>query len=118
MSIVTIWHNPGCGSSKNALNDLLARGVEPVVYQYLKERPSRDTIEDVLARLQISAKELLRPDEAKGEELNLYRDDVTDDEIITAMVAHPKLIQRPIVITAKGAVIARPRGKIAEELQD
>jgi arsenate reductase len=116
MSTVTIWHNPGCGSSKNALHDLQARGIEPVVYQYLKERPSRTVIEDVLERLGIPASELLRPNEAQGEALNLYRDDVADEEILEAMAAHPKLIQRPIVITDKGAVIARPRSRIDEVL--
>jgi arsenate reductase (glutaredoxin) len=113
---VTIWHNPGCGSSKNALQYLRDQGIEPQIYLYLKERPTRAEIETLLERLQLPAVDLLRANEDDGERLELYRDDATQDEILEAMAAHPKLIQRPVVVTAHGAVIARPKSRIDELL--
>jgi arsenate reductase len=113
---VTIWHNPGCGSSKNALDYLKEKGVEPEVYLYLKEKPGKKQIEAVLKQLGLKPRDLLRPKEALGEELGLYADGVSDAAILTAMAEHAKLIQRPVVITPKGAVIARPKTRIDEIL--
>lgn len=115
MGAVTIWHNPSCGSSKNALEYLKSKGIEPAVYLYLKERPSRKDIQAVLKQLGLKAKDLLRPGEKKGEELGLY-EKPTETQILSAMAEHAVLIQRPIVITEKGAVIARPKTKIDEIL--
>jgi arsenate reductase (glutaredoxin) len=117
MSDVTIWHNPGCGSSKNALQYLSDKGIAPIVYQYLKERPSRAQLEELLKQLKLPAASLLRPNEDQGEKLNLYRDDASEDEILEAMAAHPKLIQRPVVVTERGAVIARPKTRIDDVLE-
>jgi arsenate reductase len=113
---VTIWHNPSCGSSKNALEYLADKGVKPVVYLYMKEKPGEKEIKAVLKQLGLKARDLLRPNEKAGEAAGVYTDGVKDAEIIKAMAANAVLIQRPIVITAKGAVIARPKGKIDEVL--
>ncbi len=113
---VVVWHNPGCGSSKNALEYLASKGAEVEVYLYLKEKPGKDEIEAVLKKLQENPSGLLRPGEKLGEDLGLYGEGVDQAVILDAMVAHAKLIQRPIVLTAKGAVIARPKTKIDDIL--
>jgi arsenate reductase len=112
---ITIWHNPGCGSSKNALAYLEEKGVKPVVYLYLKEKPGKEDIQAMLKIAKLKARDVLRPGEALGEELGLY-DGATDAQILDAMATHAKLIQRPIVISDKGAVIARPKTRIDEIL--
>lgn len=113
---VTVWHNPGCGSSKNAVEYLQAKGIAPDVYLYLKEKPGKKEIEAVLKQLKAKPSELLRPKEALGEELGLYGDGVDEKKILEAMAANAKLIQRPVVITEKGAVVARPKTRIDEVL--
>jgi arsenate reductase (glutaredoxin) len=116
MSDVTIWHNPSCGSSKGAMDYLASKGITPTVYLYAKAKPSKKDVQAVLKLLKLKPKELLRPGEKKGEALGVYEASVTDAQVLDAMVAEPILIQRPIVITAKGAVIARPKGKIDDIL--
>lgn len=116
MATVTMWHNPGCGSSKNALDYLREKGIEPTIYLYLKEKPGKKEIEAVLKTLKMKPSELLRPKQKEGEELGLYGEGVAEDAILAAMVEHSILIQRPVVITDKGAVIARPKTKIDEIL--
>jgi arsenate reductase len=113
---VTIWHNPGCGSSKNAVEYVTAKGIEPSIYLYLKEKPGKKEIEAVLKRLGVKPSGLLRPGEKLGEELGLYGDGVDEAKILGAMAEHAKLIQRPVVITTKGAVIARPKTRIDDIL--
>lgn len=115
-SKVTIWHNPSCGSSKAALEVLAAKGVEPQVYLYMKEKPGKKEIQAVLKQLKLKPKDLLRPNEKKGEALGVYAEGATDAQVLDAMAAEAILIQRPIVITEKGAVIARPKGKIDDIL--
>lgn len=106
---VTIWHNNSCGSSKNALAYLQDKGIEPVVYNYIKEKPGRAELEKVLATLNMTPSQLLRPKEKAAEELGLYADDADEDAILEAMASNARLIQRPVIITPKGAVIARPK---------
>lgn len=115
MSVV-IWHNPSCGSSRNALAHLKENGVEPEVYLYIKEKPNADAIQAVLDRLGMTPSELLRPKEAIGEELGVYASDADQDDVLAAMAQHARLIQRPIVLTPKGAVIARPKTMIDDIL--
>ena len=110
---VTIWHNPNCGSSRKALAYLNERGIKPKIFLYLKERPSRTKIEKVLKLAGLKPSEALRPKEAIGEELGVY-ESVSETAILDAMARHPILIQRPIVITDKGAVIARPPDALPE----
>ena len=109
---VTVWHNPSCGSSRNAVAHLRENGLEPELYLYLKEKPGAGEIEAVLARLGMKPSELLRPKEKVGEERGLYAEGVDEAVVLAAMVEEPRLIQRPIVLTDKGAVIARPKAKI------
>lgn len=111
---VTVWHNPACGSSKNAIGYLQEKGVEPAIYLYLKERPSKSAIKAVLKQLKLKAADLLRPGEAKGEALGVYG--AGEEAILDAMATEPILIQRPVVITGKGAVIARPKTRIDDIL--
>ena len=110
MGKVVVWRNPGCGSSKNAVTYLQEKGVEPELYLYLKQKPSKAEIQAVLKKLKMKPSELLRPGEKKGEALGVYG--ASEDAILAAMTQEAALIQRPIVITEKGAVIARPKTKI------
>lgn len=104
---VTIWHNPGCGTSRNALQRIRARGIEPTIYLYLKTPPDRAALQTTLRQLGIPASELLRQKDARTLAPHLL--DSTDEEaILHAMVQTPKLIERPIVLGPGGAVIARP----------
>ncbi len=111
----TIWHNPRCSKSRAALAILEgAPGVEVEVVEYLKSPPSRAEIETVLAKAGVHPSEALRKGEGVVKELGL---DVTDDKaVLDAMAAHPILIERAIVITDKGAVIARPPERASEVL--
>jgi len=107
MENVTIWHNPRCSKSRNAVALLEEQGVEAEVVKYLETPPSKDEIVEVLKMLGISARELMRTKEDIYKELGLK--DVSDeDALIDAMVAHPKLIERPVVIKDGKAVIGRP----------
>jgi arsenate reductase len=113
MANVTIWHNPRCSKSRNAAKLLEERGVEAEVVKYLETPPSKEEIKAVLKMLGISARELMRTKEAIYKELGLK--DVDDEEkLIEAMVEHPRLIERPIVIRDGKAVIGRPPEKVIE----
>ncbi len=109
---VTVWHNPGCGSSKNALAYLADKGIEPEIFLYLKEKPNADAITSLLEAMGAQPSDLLRPKDKLGEEMGLYAPGVSETAILEAMAVHAKLIQRPVVITPKGAVIARPKTAI------
>lgn len=115
MANVIVWHNPGCGSSKNAVEYLREKGVDPEIYLYLKQKPGKKELQALLKQMKAKPSELLRPKEKKGEELGLYAG-ASEDAILDAMAAHANLIQRPVVITEKGAVIARPKTRIDEIL--
>lgn len=111
-----IFHNPNCGTSRNTLAIIKASGEEPEVVEYLKTPPTRDYLVELLAKMNISARELLRSKEPISDELGLYHAEVSDDQIIDAMIAHPILINRPIVITDKGAALCRPSERVFELL--
>jgi len=115
MSKVKIWHNPRCSKSRNAVALLEEKGVEAEVLKYLDTPPSRDEIVEVLGMLNLSARELMRTKEDIYKELGLK--DVSDeDKLIDAMVANPRLIERPIVIKDGKAAIGRPIENIIEIL--
>ena len=104
---VTIWHNPRCSKSRQTLELLRNRGIEPKVVEYLKNPPSRGEIRHVLELLDIPAHDLLRHGESAYRELELSKK--TDEAaLVEAMIHHPILIERPVVITDEAAVIARP----------
>ena len=112
----TILHNPKCSTSRNALALMQASGETFEVVEYLKTPPSRDYLVELLAKMQMSPRELMRSKETVFTELGLDNPDVTDDQLIDAMVEHPILINRPIVITDKGAVLCRPLENIFDVL--
>lgn len=116
MEDITIWHNPKCSKSRNALNLLEEKNIDATVVKYLESTPSEDEIKDVLSLLSINAKDLLRKGEEIYKELNLK--DVDDEKIlIKAMANNPKLIERPIIIRGNKAVIARPIENLEELLK-
>jgi arsenate reductase (glutaredoxin) len=114
---VTVWHHTGCGSSRNAVAYLESKGIKPSLYLYLKEKPDAAKIQAVLEELGLEAAELLRPNEDIGIQLGIYDEGVSQEKILAAMVENPILIQRPIVITDQGAVIARPKTEIDRILE-
>lgn len=105
---LTIYHNPRCSKSRQTLKLLTDRGLSPDVVKYLDTPPSADQISEIVRKLSISPRELLRKGEAIYKELDLGRSDATDAEIVEAMAAHPILIERPIVVTGGGAALGRP----------
>jgi len=105
---VTIYHNPACGTSRNALAMIRASGVEPVVIEYLKTPPSREKLAALIAAMAITPRQLLREKGTPYAALGLGDPSLTDEAIIDAMMAHPILINRPIVETAKGTRLCRP----------
>lgn len=112
---ITLWHNPSCGSSRNALQYLRDKGIEPDIYLYLKERPGVAIITRALKQLALGPADLLRPGEAIGEEIGIYEES-DPKKILAAMAAHSVLIQRPLVFSTKGAIIARPKTRIDDVL--
>ena len=110
----TIYHNPRCSTSRNTLKILQEAGLEPTVVKYLETPPSRDGLRKLLDDAGLKPSEAIRRKEALFAELNLA--DASEDELIDAMVENPILIERPIVVTDKGTVLARPVDKVREIL--
>jgi arsenate reductase len=107
-----IYHNPMCGTSRKTLEILHNEGAEVEVIEYLKAPPSRDELKRLYERAGISARQGLRDKEPLAEELGLTRPDVSDDQILDAMMDHPILIQRPLVSTEKGVRLCRPQEEV------
>ncbi|MHA7777441.1 arsenate reductase (glutaredoxin) [Roseibium sp. M-1] len=105
---ITIYHNPACGTSRNTLEMIRKSGVEPEIVEYLKTPPSREVLVDLIARMAIPPRDLLRQKGTPYDELGLGEDKWTDDELIDFMMAHPILINRPIVVSDKGVRLCRP----------
>ena len=116
MSDVTIWHNPNCSNSRGALALLRERGIVPDVVLYLKDPPDRATLLATARATGEPLRALLRDKEALCAELGLLDAGKTDDELVDAMLAHPVLINRPVVITANGARLCRPPERVLELL--
>jgi arsenate reductase len=108
MSDVTIYHNPSCGTSRNTLALLREKGVEPTVVEYLKEGWTRAQLEELLERMELGAHEILRVNGTNAEALGLTDPTVSDEAVIAAMIIEPILVNRPIVVTPKGAALCRP----------
>lgn len=111
-----IYHNPMCGTSRKTLEILRDAGADVRVQEYLKSPPSRDELERLYERAGIRPRDGLRAREPLAAELGLTGPDVSDDQILDAMVLHPILIERPLVETDKGVVLARPQDKVREIL--
>ncbi|MBS4704722.1 glutaredoxin-dependent arsenate reductase [Aeromonas veronii] len=108
MSAITIYHNPECGTSRNTLELIRNSGVEPTVIHYLETPPSRDQLVALIAAMAMPVRDLLRKNVPPYEALGLAEDRFCDDELIDAMLAHPILINRPIVVTPLGTKLCRP----------
>src|SRR4051812_28592497 len=108
MAKITIYHNPECGTSRNTLALIRNSGVEPEVIEYLKDPPSRERLVQLIDKMGISARDLLRRKGTPYDELGLDNPALTDDQLLDAMLAHPILINRPIVETPLGAKLCRP----------
>jgi arsenate reductase (glutaredoxin) len=113
---ITIYHNPACGTSRNVLAMIRESGAEPVVVEYLKNPPSREKLVALLKAMGMSARALLRQKGTPYDELGLADPKWTEDQLIDFMIAHPKLIERPVVETPKGARLCRPAEKLREIL--
>jgi arsenate reductase len=113
---VTIYHNPACGTSRNTLAMIRQSGVEPVVIEYLKHPPSRERLVDLLGKMEMRPRQLLREKGTPYAELGLADPKWTDDELIDFMMKHPILINRPIVETPKGVRLCRPSETVLEIL--
>ena len=107
-----IYHNPACGTSRKTLEILRNEGADVEVVEYLKQPPEREELKRLYQRAGISAREGLRSKEPLAEELGLTRPDVSDDEILDAMMEHPILIQRPLVETERGVRLCRPQEEV------
>lgn len=108
MSDVTIYHNPACGTSRNTLALLREKGVEPTVVEYVKAGWTKDQLQDLLRRMEAKARDILRVRGTNAEELGLTDPNVSEEAIIAAMIIEPILVNRPIVVTPKGAALCRP----------
>lgn len=108
MSDVVIYHNPACGTSRNTLALLRDKGLEPQVVEYLKAGWTREQLEALFKQMGISAREALRVNGTKADELGLTDPSTSDEAIVAAMVMDPILVNRPIVTTPKGAALCRP----------
>ncbi len=116
MSEFTIFHNPRCSKSRQTLALLEASNVSPSVILYLETPPSSDTLSTIIKKLGISARDLLRKGEDAYKELKLANKDLSEADLVNAMVAHPKLIERPIVIKGDRAVLGRPPENVLDLL--
>ncbi|ASX12784.1 arsenate reductase (glutaredoxin) [Aeromonas dhakensis] len=118
MSAITIYHNPECGTSRNTLELIRNSGVEPTVIHYLETPPSRDELVALIAAMGMPVRELLRKNVPPYEALGLAEDRFSDDALIDAMLAHPILINRPIVVTPLGTKLCRPSEVVLDILPD
>lgn len=116
MSKTTIYHNPRCSKSRQTLALLEEHGVDPDIVLYLETPPNAPTLSDLLARLGMTARELLRKGEDDYKALGLADKTLDDDALIAAMVKAPKLIERPIVVKGRKAVVGRPPENVLDLL--
>ena len=116
MANVTIYHNPDCGTSRNTLALIRNARIEPTIIEYLKTPPSRETLVSLIDRMGTRARALLREKGTPYHELALGRADLTDDELVDAMIEHPILINRPIVMTPLGVRLCRPSEAVLDIL--
>jgi arsenate reductase len=116
MSEITIYHNPNCGTSRNTLAIIRQSGEEPNVVEYLKTPPTRERLAELIEAMKITPRQLLREKGTPYQTLGLDDPKWTDDELIDFMIAHPILINRPIVVTPKGVRLCRPSEAVLEIL--
>jgi arsenate reductase len=113
---ITIYHNPNCGTSRNALAAIRAAGHEPRVIEYMKSPPSREELKNLIARMNLAVRDVVRKKEPLYRELRLDERDVCEDELLDAMIENPILINRPIVVTEQTVRLCRPSELVKELL--
>ena len=113
---VVIYHNPGCGTSRNTLAMIRNAGIEPHVIEYLRCPPSRAMLEQLIARMGIAPRDLLREKGTPYTELDLENPSLSDEALLDAMMAHPVLINRPIVVSPRGVRLCRPSEAVLDLL--
>jgi arsenate reductase len=113
---VTIYHNPACGTSRNVVAMAEAAGHTPNVIEYLKTGWTAELLGDLSKRTGLSLRQLMREKGSPAQDLGLLEDGVAEDAILAAMLAHPILVNRPIVVTPKGAALCRPSDTAAKLL--
>lgn len=113
---VTIYHNPACGTARNTLGLIRNTAGEPVVIEYLKTPPSRGELVSLIDRMRILVRNVLRQKGTSYAKLGLDNPELTDDQLLDAMMAHPILINRPIVVTDKGVKLCRPSETVLDIL--
>jgi arsenate reductase len=113
---ITIYHNPDCGTSRNTLAMIRQSGEEPVIIEYLKNPPSRGTLVDLMKHMGIRPRQLLRQKGTPHAELDLSNPKWIDDQLVDFMMAHPILINRPIVVTPLGVKLCRPSEAVLDIL--
>jgi arsenate reductase len=113
---VTIYHNPQCGTSRNVLALIRNAGIEPEVVEYLKTPPTREKLKELIAQMAVPARDVIRQKEAVYKELGLDDPALGDDALIAGMLAHPILINRPIVVTPLGTRLCRPSEAVLDIL--
>jgi arsenate reductase (glutaredoxin) len=113
---VTIYHNPNCSTSRKVLGFLRDAGIDPTIVLYLENPPTKAVLTDLLTTMKITPRELLRKRGTPYGDLGLDDPNISDAALIDAMVKHPILIERPIIVSAKGAVLCRPAERVYEIL--
>jgi len=114
---VTIYHNPACGTSRNTLAMIRATGVEPAVIEYLNTPPSREELRDLVRRMGVPLRDVMRQKGTPYDELGLGNPALSDDALLDAIELHPILINRPIVVTPKGVRLCRPSELVLDLLE-
>jgi arsenate reductase len=114
---ITIFHNPACGTSRNTVAMVLAAGYEPQVVEYLQAGWTKPQLQELLAAMSAKPRDILRHKGTPAAELGLLEPDVSDEAILDAMVEHPILVNRPIVVTPRGVKLARPSEAVLDLLE-
>lgn len=118
MSDITIYHNPACGTSRNTLALIRNSGAEPTVVHYLETPPTRETLEALIEAMGTGVRALLPKNTEPYEQLGLASDSFSDEQLLDAMLAHPILINRPVVVTQLGTKLCRPSEVVLDILPD
>jgi arsenate reductase (glutaredoxin) len=113
---ITIYHNPDCGTSRNTLAMIRNAGIEPEIIEYLKTPPSRSTLQDLITRAGLTVRATLREKGTPYADLGLGDSSVTDEQLLDAMLEHPILINRPLVVTPLGVRLCRPSEVVLDVL--
>ena len=114
---ITVFHNPACGTSRNAVAMIEAAGYEPKIVEYLRAGWTHDQLRDLAREASLTFRALMREKGTPAEALGLLADDVSEDRILDAMVEHPILVNRPIVVTPKGVKLCRPSEVVLDLLE-